>query len=387
MNIVLMNFDGVVNSFGGAVKVFIDMANSLAAKGHRVTLVTYESRTGLPAFHLEGKVTYRNCCGTIYEKLFHSEKIAKLKTCYLRDRKIRRIRRYQIELQSRRNSICSALEEIKPDVVVAFQQEVTYLLLEIIKTKIPVVTMLHNTPKYYFDRPEFEIFKPALEKCSAVQVLMPEYINEASQYLEQSKIVYIPNVVPQYTSHPTLKNAVILNVAKISTRKRQHLIIEAFAQVEKKYPNWTVELWGWDKTEYADKLKELIRRLHLDKKVKLCGETKAITEKYQNSSIFIFPSAFEGFSLALTEAMSIGLPVIGCRDCISIRGLIKHGVNGLLAESNPSDLAKQLEALMSSYELRSALAINAQKSMKDFSPENIWQKWEELLISVARTTD
>ena len=92
-------------------------------------------------------------------------------------------------------------------------------------------------------------------------------------------------------------------------------------------------MWGWDKTEYATKLKNEIKNLGLESKVILCGETKQVTEKYNSASIFAFPSAYEGFSLALTEAMSSGLPVIGCKDCLSVSSLVEHGVNGLLSDN------------------------------------------------------
>ena len=96
--------------------------------------------------------------------------------------------------------------------------------------------MIHNKPTYYFERPEFEIYRPALNKCAYVQVLMPQYVQEAENYLDKEKIVYIPNVVPQYPEYLGEKKNIILNVAKIANRKRQHLIVEAFAKMKKNTP-------------------------------------------------------------------------------------------------------------------------------------------------------
>ena len=383
MNIVLLNFDSVVNSFGGTARVFANMANELVAKGHNVTGLTYELADGAPAFEIDKRVHLKNCCSGLAEKIFHNENLAKLRTFYIRDRKARRIKRIKIELTSRSSAIEKALQEAKPDVIVAFQQPATYLLAEILKVKQPVVTMIHNKPTYYFERPEFEIFKPALDKCAGVQVLMPQYVNEAKQFLNQTNIVYIPNVVPQYPNVTELRKPVILNVAKIANRKRQHLIVEAFAKIAEKYPEWSVELWGFDKTEYAQKLKDQIRALGLESRVKLCGETKQITQKLQQASIFAFPSAFEGFSLAFTEAMSMGLPVIGCEDCTAVSSLISDHLNGLVSTPNADDLAEKLSFLIENPELREKMGEEAKIAMREFSPQSVWAKWDELLKSLC----
>lgn len=383
MNIVLLNFDSVVNSFGGTARVFANMANELVAKGHNVTGLTYELADGAPAFEIDKRVHLKNCCSGLAEKIFHNENLAKLRTFYIRDRKARRIKRIKIELTSRSSAIEKALQEAKPDVIVAFQQPATYLLVEILKVKQPVVTMIHNKPTYYFERPEFEIFKPALDKCAGVQVLMPQYVNEAKQFLNQTNIVYIPNVVPQYPNVTELRKPVILNVAKIANRKRQHLIVEAFAKIAEKYPEWSVELWGFDKTEYAQKLKDQIRALGLESRVKLCGETKQITQKLQQASIFAFPSAFEGFSLAFTEAMSMGLPVIGCEDCTAVSSLISDHLNGLVSTPNADDLAEKLSFLIENPELRKKMGEEAKIAMREFSPQSVWAKWDELLKSLC----
>lgn len=383
MNIVLLNFDSVVNSFGGTARVFANMANELVAKGHNVTGLTYELANGATAFEIDKRVHLKNCCSGLAEKFFHNENLAKLRTFYIRDRKARRIKRIKIELTSRSSAIEKALQEAKPDVIVAFQQPATYLLVEILKVKQPVVTMIHNKPTYYFERPEFEIFKPALDKCAGVQVLMPQYVNEAKQFLNQTNIVYIPNVVPQYPNVTELRKPVILNVAKIANRKRQHLIVEAFAKIAEKYPEWSVELWGFDKTEYAQKLKDQIRALGLDSRVKLCGETKQITQKLQQASIFAFPSAFEGFSLAFTEAMSMGLPVIGCEDCTAVSSLISDHVNGLVSAPNADDLAQKLTYLIDNPKIRESMGNEAKIAMREFSPQAVWAKWDDLLKSLG----
>ena len=382
MRIAIINFDSVINAYSGTAKVFADMANALTAKGHDVFTLAYDLRDGEPGFKFDERVHFTNCCAGIYEKLFHNEGVAKLKTFFISDRKKRRIKRYQYELEAKSHSIAKAIDVAKPDVIITFQHEITYLLMDIIGTKIPVISMIHSTPTYYFDRPEFEdLFKSSLERCACVQVLLPEFIEETKKYLPHQKVVAIPNVVPQYEekSEFSKREPVIINVAKVSGKKRQDFIVDAFAKLASQYPNWRVDIWGWDQTEFAKQLAEHIKKSNLSSVVSLRGETDNVPEKLRSASIFVFPSVREGFGIALAEAMSMGLPVIACRSCTAARALVQHDVNGLLCEDSVEDLAKTIEFLINHPDVRQRLGENAQISMKRYAPDVIWDQWDQLL--------
>ena len=88
----------------------------------------------------------------------------------------------------------------------------------------------------------------------------------------------------------------------------------------------------------------------------------------RQADIFAFPSAYEGFSLALTEAMGAGLPVLGFSDAPSVGELIEHEKTGLLA-LDEADFTYQLERLMKDRNLRVQFGANAHESMKKYAPE------------------
>ena len=98
--------------------------------------------------------------------------------------------------------------------------------------------------------------------------------------------------------------------------------------------------------------------------------------------IFAFPSAYEGFGLTLAEAMSVGLPGIGYKNCSAVNEIIKDGENGLLADDGVDSLAEKMRQLMSSSSLRQQLGETAHESMKQYSAENIWGQWEKLIKEV-----
>ena len=82
------------------------------------------------------------------------------------------------------------------------------------------------------------------------------------------------------------------------------------------------------------------------------------------SSIFILPSLYEGHPKTLIEAMACGMPVIGA-DSPGIREMIDHGVNGYLCSTDPANIRKAIEQLLSNPDLRRTLGNNARQYAKE----------------------
>jgi glycosyltransferase involved in cell wall biosynthesis len=78
----------------------------------------------------------------------------------------------------------------------------------------------------------------------------------------------------------------------------------------------------------------------------------SLSKLLASSDIFTLPSRAEALGVALLEAMSCGLPVVGSR-VGGIANVIQHGVNGyLVSPNNPSDLAAKLTSLVDAPDLR-----------------------------------
>ena len=106
-------------------------------------------------------------------------------------------------------------------------------------------------------------------------------------------------------------------------------------------------------------LAELSRRLELDDRVTFRGMVANVADYMSVADIFVLPSASEGLSVALLEAMSSGaVPV-----ATAISGnvdLIQHQETGLLVESGEVDgLRAALEQALSSPAWRSGTAQRA----------------------------
>ena len=385
MRVALVNLGRVNNAYGGTEKVFFDMANNLSRRGHEVVAIVHDTHRGSPAFPIDKAVKYCNCRVSFLHnlRLQVHRRVAPL----LVSKDKRKRKKIEYKYYPRAIQIKQLLEGLPPfDVFITFQPQATYVLLELLKVQQPVISMIHMKPSFT----EFadDVYLDSFKKSACIQVLMPEYVDDVTQVIPQANAVTIPNIVPQYLESAALENPVIVNVARISrSMKRQWLLVEAFGKIAAKHPDWSVELWG-EKNEHPKDtlhLEATIRRLGLQGRVKLCGSTRDVPSKLKAGAVFCFPSAYEGMPLAMTEAMSMGLPVIGCKECPSVNTIIHDGENGFLCDSNAEDISHKLDALMSEFELRKKMGAQAKVDMIKYSPDVVWQMWDDLIASIVKS--
>ena len=85
--------------------------------------------------------------------------------------------------------------------------------------------------------------------------------------------------------------------------------------------------------------------------------------------------------MALTEAMSAGLPCVGYVSCSGVNQLIIDGENGFLAEDSISDFSSKLNLLMQDDVLCKIMGANARFSMEKYSEDIVLDCWVSLIES------
>lgn len=390
MKIMLANFAKMVNATGGLAKVTCAFANEMHRRGHTVILVYCDEREGEFFYPVTNEVTRINLC---HYKEWHSKfpLTMKIEREILRPLNIRKSRNVNDQFMERylTEPLKRSLDGIHPDVIVASQPAATRMLLNKLKVDIPVITMSHGDPEDYFHTyPEKEV--EALGKSRVCQVLLPSYVKAIKSRFPDMQVEVIGNVVPQYSVQADLTkdktSYKLLFVGRLNkNHKRPHLLIEAFSKIAKDYPSWNVELWGdIDNKNYVKYMKALIKKNGLENRVSFKGVTNDVQSVLQTGDIFVLPSAYEGFPLALTEAMSMGLPVIAYKSCSGANELIVNDVNGLLCDEGADALANGLKTVMNNSEKRCLLGDEARKTMSQYNAENIWKQWEHLIKRVVK---
>lgn len=384
VHVTLVNLGRVNGAKGGVEKVFCELANQLQAFGFSVNAVCCDRQEGAPGFPLSDAVNFYNCWRDDLNP-FLSRPICNLRSLHP-NRELRRSRRAQLLGVMYAAKLRKVLLSLKSDIFICFQPDATYVVKELLEMPQPTVTMFHMNPRFFARNPEFQLFKRSLEQSSALQVLMPEYIEECHSVLPSANIIHIPNCVTPSTTVSDLKNKKIINVGRISKQKQQLLIVEAFSQIASTYLDWTLELWGEESENpsYAKQVRNAISKHRLEKQILLMGTTDKMPEKLLDSSIFLFPSESEGLPLALLEAMTCGLPAIGRKDCPAVNTLVQDNVNGLLTSETPSSIASALEHLMSSLPERKRMGEAARLKSLAFSPERVWGSWKELILATLQ---
>ena len=109
------------------------------------------------------------------------------------------------------------------------------------------------------------------------------------------------------------------------------------------------------------------------------GVVAEVERYYRAADAFVLPSAVEGMSNALLEAMAQGLPCIGTRISGS-EELIEHGVNGLLVpRDDPSALSAALREILNDATLRRKLGRAARQTVeKSYTIESVAQCYLKL---------
>lgn len=391
MNILIGWNTKFLDNNGGMEKVMCNFSNEMEKRGHQVTLVYCTEKKGSVYNPLHKNIKLLNIADYLPEKKWESAKPISfvIKREILRCINKRKMKQVvvQFDIKYLGNAMKRILNIIKPDVVISMDARTAALFVAEKDVDVPLVTMNHfNAEHILADLSAIE--GQALLHSNIVQVLMPHDKEVFEKVLPAIRITCIPNVVPQYAEVKSdiMKTDTIIDVARIDAKqKRQHLLIEAFAKIANIYPSWNIEFWGDEQggKKYTKQLEDLISKYHLENRVLFKGNTKDVLSVYKRARIFAFPSAYEGFPLALTEAMSAGLPTIAYRSCPAVNELIKDGKTGLLVNDGIDSFAIGLETLIKNKKMREKLGETAQEHMRKYSPENVYTMWEKLLHQIT----
>lgn len=194
---------------------------------------------------------------------------------------------------------------------------------------------------------------------------------------EKSTVIYNPVNMRNFAriSLHGEKEKRIVSVGRLAPQKNQKMLLRAFANVLKKYPEYKLEIYG-DKYSYTSELEELIHSLGINEQVLLAGSVTNLHEQIQNAEIFALSSNYEGMPNALIEAMCMGLPVISTK-VSGATDLIEHGKNGLLVDVDDQfAMEEAIVRLLGDADLRKKFAENAVKLNEQLEVSKIVDQWK-----------
>lgn len=349
MKIVFLSY---LNGFGGAEKQNVMLANAMSEQGHDVTLISICADNN--RYDLDEEVKY----------------------IFLPDRKTNALR-----LFTRYHDIKRELERIKPDLTVSFWFQSAYMTA-LMKKSITgkVIYSERGDPgdkEYHGVMGAIRLLTlPRIDGFVFQSKGAQSYFNKSVQ----SRSTVIPNPVFVKTEYyPTVeeRRKAIVTVGRLHPQKNQKLLINAFAMIEDKIPEYTLEIYG--EGELKDSLQQQIDRLDLSNRIFLKGTSKEIHKLIYDAALFVLCSDYEGLPNTLLEAMALGIPCIST-DCRpgGAREIIEDGIDGIIVPvGNEEELAKAMIQLLKNYNDALEKSKAAQKKMTKYQKSEIYLQWDK----------
>ena len=322
-----MNILFVINSLlekAGSERVACQLANLFQSEfGYNVTLVNRVAQKEQCAFHVNDEVNYHLLDGGYIPFYFKLQKL-------ISDNE------YDIVIvhnMGKMSLLCTLLNLKNTRLIslehVAFSSRTNWIKCATKYFYKKVHTIITLTDR---DKNEYMTWHPKVER-----------INNISPY----------EIQKNYSNSRCKK---VIAVGRLTYQKNFQTLITAWKNIEKKIPDWTLEIYGKGEDEseliaYIDKFQ--IKNIHLKG---VCSDMQNV---YASASFLVMSSRYEGLPMVLIESQSFGLPIVAFDCPFGPREIVEHQKNGLLVEDQ--NLDKFSEAIL-------YLATN-EKMLNEYSKE------------------
>jgi GalNAc-alpha-(1->4)-GalNAc-alpha-(1->3)-diNAcBac-PP-undecaprenol alpha-1,4-N-acetyl-D-galactosaminyltransferase len=358
---------------GGAQRVMSIVANYWATHGWEVTLITLCDRSRPSFYQLESQI-----------KLIQLGIIGDSPNFL----QILRTGGQRIKL------LRAAIAESQPDVVVSFLNTGNVMtLLATWDLNIPVIVSEHSYPAFLDVNRWWQALMNLTYRRADLVTVLTESALAFYPHDRGYRSIVMPNpvitpVAETTTRHQLVPSPTLMAIGRLHSVKGFDLAIAAFAKLRTKYPDWHLTILG--EGPNRAELEALRSKLHLTNCVHFLGQVHNVNAHLRQADIFLLSSRFEGFPMALCEAMACGVPVVAT-DCLSgPREIITDGVDGILVAMEDVDsLANGLDLLMSDPLKRQQLGRVAPQILDRFGLEQVMDRWKDAIDKVIqrRRTD
>ncbi len=251
------------------------------------------------------------------------------------------------------------------------------------------ITLVGNDPSYS------EIVAYSIEQSDVVTAVSESL--RASTYKElgvQREIEVSPNFldcalhrrrsVPELRKRfaPDPATRIVMHVSNFRPVKRIDAVMQIFARIRREVPSKLL-LVG-DGPELATAYR-LIRELDLSDSVEAVGAQEEVQSLLSVADVFLLPSAQESFGLAGLEAMACEVPVVASA-VVGLPEVIEHGVTGFLHPPDDLDaMAASAVSLLRDPARHRAMALAARERVADrFCVDRVVPMYEAVYAAAGR---
>ena len=365
--------------YGGAQKVLINIANYYSSLGHDVFIITHQDV--ISSYKTIVDISEKVKVIIVYPENVRNNKLENL--ILLLDRYFPSFRFRISFYKSIIDGYYNRINTIKPNIVVSFLSgPFTFLDYKgmLKKNNVKYIIAYRDDPRVAMINPYNKYFlKKSLHHCFRIFIQVREFIKFFPITVHE-KVRIIPNSLESKPFHYSdNKSNIILSVGRLYRQKNHSLIIESFSRIASKHPDWMLYIVGSGPANEKSKLIDICKKTNLGNRIQLYDESNEIEQYYKESKIFALASFHEGFSNALLEAMSFGLPSIVIDQCISNSDIVSNGKFGIVSSNDKLTFANDLDFLIRNENERLAFEKNAFEYVKNFKSDKIYKLWLEYL--------
>ena len=346
-------------SRGGAERVIVNLAEYFHANDYHVTIVTkmrekveYDVSDGID--RVIADITEEEITGS------------RLLNLYRRIKKLRNI-----------------FKQIHPEHIVSFIGKNNLMAIAASRgLRIPVTVSVRSDPKREYPGRANRILVPVLFGMAEGIVLQTTQAKEYFNHRIGKKAVILPNplnyrfIKPFYDGE---RRKEIVWVGRMDDNKNPKLLVDAFSEICKDYPEWKVIFYG--DGDNAEQIKKFCDRQNLGGQIVFAGKVDHVEEKIDQSSIYVLTSKIEGMPNALMEAMALGIaPIATDCPCGGPAQLIQNRENGILIPVDDKQALKQaLRELMEDTTLRQKISVKAYEILEKVHPDVVNKQWMDYI--------
>jgi glycosyltransferase involved in cell wall biosynthesis len=199
---------------------------------------------------------------------------------------------------------------------------------------------------------------------------------------KSSKVLAIPNSIPSVTSGLEHKEKIILHVGRLNIpQKRSDLLLPVWEQLYERLPDWKFIIVG--DGPYRKKMEQQIQERKIPG-IELVGFQKP-EAFYNKASIFLMPSAYEGFPNVLIEAQSYGLVPVLVDSYLALSWIVNNKRDAFLCK--PFDTIQISDCILRLAKNDSLLKEMMQASYNNarrFTIENVGKEWLSLFKEIGK---
>lgn len=280
------------------------------------------------------------------------------------------------------------LADTDADVVVSSNPRITTLLATAPGGYLKVAQE-HSMPEIYEAPLQQVLFKESYQRLDAITVLSPEERERLGGLVPdvRDRIHVMPNCIPDPGGRQSDgRNKVVVTAGVFKPHKNFHGLIDAFATVVARHPDWQLRIYGSGPEEAA--MRRGIQEKELYNHVHLMGPAFPVTAEFAKGSVFVLPSLREPFGNVTVEAMTRGLPVVSMDCDHGPRNILTHGTDGLLVPPGDTEaMAASIIELIEDDDRRVRMGRQARLTSERFGPGPSAERFEAILAEAAAVRD